>query len=149
MSKHKIGNERTFEVHAMRGSFDFRGVPTKVCGHPSDGISGYSAAITVAIVVFEETAFKNSAVVLIPFGAKSVPSSRFRPWRRGTLTNSPFLTWSYPDPRIKSPSMPGEERKPAVTELLKMELRTSTGTWRRQSKVSVALVQFAAAVMLS
>jgi hypothetical protein len=45
--------------------------------------------------------------------------------------------------------MTTEKEALAVTELFKMLLSTSTGTALKHSKVSVALLQLAAAVMLS
>ena len=62
-----------------REAFDGGRRPDNVAGIPIAGISGYRAAI-VAVEVFSGPA---DITGLISFGAKSVPSSKFRPCSSG------------------------------------------------------------------
>ena len=50
----------------------------------------------------------NSASVFMPCGENAVPSSLLAPMSRGTLRNSPALSWTEDRLRVKSPSTDGD-----------------------------------------
>jgi hypothetical protein len=68
--------------------------------------------------------------------------------RIGTWTTFSSLKSAGPVSWVKSPSTAGPHEAEEATELLRMDESASIGTWRRQSKVSAAELQLAAAVML-